>query len=294
MAVALVTGTSTGIGFATAVAFARAGHDVYATMRHPDRAPELASTAAKDKLPIKILPMDVDDDASVVKATAQVLAGGGRIDVLVNNAGIDLKGPIEELPLAEFRRVMETNYFGALRCIQAVVPGMRARRSGHIINVTSIAGRVSVASQAPYAASKWALEAASEALAQEVKSFGIHVSIVEPGVIATPIFDKRREVPANTRYPQERRLNALFNASLKQPISPLLIADKIVEIVESKTWKLRHPVGPDAEPFLAYRASMTDEQWVDLHSIESDQEWAAVLKRDIGLDVVLPSEPELA
>jgi NAD(P)-dependent dehydrogenase (short-subunit alcohol dehydrogenase family) len=294
MAVALVTGTSTGIGLATAVAFARAGHDVYATMRHPDRAPELASTAAKDTLPIKILPMDVDDDASVVKATAQVLAGGGRIDVLVNNAGIDLKGPIEELPLAEFRRVMETNYFGALRCIQAVVPRMRARRSGHVINVTSIAGRVSVASQAPYAASKWALEAASEALAQEVKSFGIHVSIVEPGVIATPIFDKRREVPANTRYPQERRLNAFFNASLKQPISPLLVADKIVEIVESKTWKLRHPVGPDAEPLLAFCASMTDEQWVDLHSIESDQEWAAVLKRDIGLDVVLPSEPELA
>jgi NAD(P)-dependent dehydrogenase (short-subunit alcohol dehydrogenase family) len=263
-------------------------------MRHPDRAPELASTAAKDKFLIKILPMDVDDDASVVKATAQVLACGGRIDVLVNNAGIDLKGPIEELPLAEFRRVMETNYFGALRCIQAVVPGMRARRSGHIINVTSIAGRVSVSSQAPYAASKWALEAASEALAQEVKSFGIHVSIVEPGVIATPIFDKRREVPANTRYPQERRLNALFNASLKQPISPFLVADKIVEIVESKTWKLRHPVGPDAEPLLALRASMTDEQWVDLHSIESDQEWAAVIKRDIGLDVVLPSEPGLA
>jgi len=288
MAIALVTGTSTGIGFATAVAFGRAGHEVYATMRRPDRAPELASTAAKDKLPIKILPMDVDDDASVVNAIAQVLAGGGRIDVLVNNAGIDLKGPIEELPVAEFRRVMETNYFGALRCIQGVVPEMRARRSGHIINVTSVAGRLSLASQAPYAASKWALEAASEALAQEVKLFGIHVSIVEPGLIATPILDKRREVPANTRYPQERRLNALFNASLKQPISPFLVADKIVEIVKYETWKLRHPVGPDAEPILAYRASMTDEQWVDLHSLKSDQEWAAVIKRDLGLEVVLP------
>ena len=288
MAIALVTGTSTGIGFATAVAFGRAGHEVYATMRRPDRAPELASTAAKDKLPIKILPMDVDDDASVVNAIAQVLVGGGRIDVLVNNAGIDLKGPIEELPLAEFRRVMETNYFGALRCIQGVVPEMRARRSGHIINVTSVAGRLSLASQAPYAASKWALEAASEALAQEVKLFGIHVSIVEPGLIATPILDKRREVPANTRYPQERRLNALFNASLKQPISPFLVADKIVEIVKYETWKLRHPVGPDAEPILAYRASMTDEQWIDLHSLKSDQEWAAVIKRDLGLEVVLP------
>ena len=293
MAVALVTGSSTGIGFATAVAFARTAYEVYATMRHPERASELTATAAKDKLPIKILPMDVDDDVSVVKALAQAMAGGGRIDVLVNNAGIDLKGPIEELPLAEFRRVMETNYFGALRCIQAVVPEMRAQRSGSIINVSSVAGRLSVASQAPYAASKWALEAASEALAQEVKSFGIRVSIIEPGAIATPIFDKRREVPANTRYPQERRLNALFNASLKQPISPFLVADKIVEIVESKTWKLRHPVGPDAEPLLAYRASMSDEQWVDLHSLKSDQEWAAVIKRDIGLDVALPSDSGL-
>lgn len=291
MAVALVTGTSTGIGFATAVAFARAGYEVYATMRHPDRALELASTTAKDKLPIKILPMDVDDDASVAKAIAQIVAGGGSIDVLVNNAGIALMGPVEELPIADFRRVMETNYFGALRCIQAVLPGMRARRSGYIINVTSVAGRLSVAPHAPYASSKWALEAASEALAQEVKRFGIHVSIIEPGTIETPIFGKRREVPANTRYPQERRLNALFNASLKQPISPFLVAEKIVEVVESKSWKLRHPVGPDAEPLIAYRASMTDEQWVDLHALESDQEWAAVIKRDIGLDVVLASKP---
>lgn len=289
MAVVLVTGTSTGIGFATAVAFGRAGHDVYATMRHPDRAPELASTAAKEKLPIRILPMDVDDDASVVKATAQVLASSGRIDVLVNNAGIEVSGAIEELPLAEFRRAMETNYFGALRCIQAAVPGMRVRRSGHIVNIASVVGRVSMSPQAPYAASKWALEAVSEALAQEVKPFGIHVSIVEPGVIATPLLEKRREVPANTGYPQERRLNALFNASLKQPISPFLIAGKIVEIVESKSWKLRHPLGPDAEPFLALRASMTDEQWVDLHSIENDQEWAAVIKQDLGLDVVVSS-----
>ena len=104
-------------------------------MRNPDRAPELASIAAKERLPIKVLPMDVDNDASVGKAVAGVLAESGRIDVLVNNAGIAVTGPVEELPLAEFRRVMETNYFGALRCIQAVVRGMRERRSGHIINV---------------------------------------------------------------------------------------------------------------------------------------------------------------
>ena len=173
MAVIFITGSSTGIGLATAVAFGRARHDVYATMRNPDRAPELASIAAKERLPIKILPMDVDSDTSVGKAVAGALAESGRIDVLVNNAGIAVTGPVEELPLAEFRRVMETNYFGALRCIQAVVRGMRERRSGYIINVSSIQGRISIPSYAAYAASKWALEAASEALAQETKSFGL-------------------------------------------------------------------------------------------------------------------------
>jgi NAD(P)-dependent dehydrogenase (short-subunit alcohol dehydrogenase family) len=287
MAVIFITGSSTGIGLATAIAFGRAGHDVYATMRNPDRAPELASIAAKERLPIKVLPMDVDNDASVDKAVAEVLAESGRIDVLVNNAGIAVTGPVEELPLAEFRRVMETNYFGALRCIQAVVRGMRERREGHIINVSSIQGRISIPSYAAYAASKWALEAASEALAQEAKSFGIKVSIVEPGMIATSVWDKRREVPASTRYRQERRIQALVNALLKQPVTPFVVADKIVEIVQSKIWKLRHTVGPDAEPTLQYRASMTDEQWVDLQSVESDQEWLAIVKRDFGVDVDL-------
>jgi NAD(P)-dependent dehydrogenase (short-subunit alcohol dehydrogenase family) len=287
MAVIFITGSSTGIGLATAVAFGRAGHDVYATMRNPDRAPELASIAAKERLPLKVLPMDVDNDALVGKTVAGVLAESGRIDVLVNNAGIAVTGPVEELPLAEFRRVMETNYFGALRCIQAVVRGMRERRSGHIINVSSIQGRISIPSYAAYAASKWALEAASEALAQETKSFGIKVSIVEPGMIATPVWDKRRDIPANTHYRQERRIQALVNALLKQPVSAFVVADKIVEIVQSKTWKLRHTVGPDAEPTLQYRASMSDEQWVYMQSVESDQEWLAIVKRDLGVAVDL-------
>jgi NAD(P)-dependent dehydrogenase (short-subunit alcohol dehydrogenase family) len=287
MAVVLITGTSTGIGLATAVAFGRAGYDVYATMRNPDRAPELASVAAKERLPVKVLAMDVDDDASVGRAIAGVLADKGRIDVLVNNAGIGAGGPVEELPLSDFRQTMETNYFGALRCIQAVIPGMRERRSGHIVNVSSVAGRLAGPAHAPYTASKWALEALSESLAAELKVLGIRVSIVEPGVIATAIFGKQRQIPANTRYPHERRLIALFDASLKHPVSPSVVGDKMVEIVQSYTWKLRHPVGPDAEPFLQYRASMSDEQWVDLMSVETDQEWAAIVKRDFGLDVDL-------
>src|SRR5262249_13186495 len=125
----------------------------------------------------------------------------GHIDVLVNNAGVGGGGSIEELPIQFFREVMETNYFGALRCIKALIPSMRERRSGCIINVTSIAGRMAIAPAAPYAASKWAFEALSECLAQEKKAFNVRVAIVEPGVIATPIFSKGRLFPHTSPYP---------------------------------------------------------------------------------------------
>src|SRR3990172_2234533 len=210
MAAAIITGTSTGIGYATAVTLARAGHDVFATMRQPDRAPELQSIAREEKLPITILAMDVDHDDSVRIAVQKVFEARGRIDVLVNNAGIGIHGAIEELPLSEFRRNMETNFFGALRCIQAVVPTMREQRRGCIVNVTSVAGRIASTPQAPYTASKFALEAASEVLAQEVKRFNVRVAIVEPGIIETAIFGKLPKISSNTRYSGERRLLALF------------------------------------------------------------------------------------
>jgi NAD(P)-dependent dehydrogenase (short-subunit alcohol dehydrogenase family) len=138
MPIALVTGSSTGIGLGTAVALGRAGYKVYGTMRHPERAPELAAIARSEKLPIEILAMDVDDDRSVSNTIAKVLTEAGRIDALINNAGIHTSGAIEEVPLADFRRVMETNYFGVLRCIQAVLPAMREQGSGHIVNISSV------------------------------------------------------------------------------------------------------------------------------------------------------------
>jgi NAD(P)-dependent dehydrogenase (short-subunit alcohol dehydrogenase family) len=287
MPVTLVTGTSTGIGLATALAFGHAQHQVYATMRHPDAAPELSTVARSQKLPIKILAMDVDDDHSVSTTIAKVLAEAGRIDVLVNNAGIHASGAIEEIPLAAFRRVMETNYFGVLRCIQAVLPGMRERRYGHIVNVSSIGGRIAGMSQGPYTASKFALEAISDELAPEVKPFGIRVALVEPGVTVTPIFDKFRQIPPNGHYRLERRMNALFAALAKQQTPPSLVAEKIVEIVQTQSWKLRHPTGPDAEGFLQYRAAISDEQWIDMRAIESDQDFAAAVKRDFGIDLDL-------
>jgi NAD(P)-dependent dehydrogenase (short-subunit alcohol dehydrogenase family) len=288
MAIAFVTGTSTGIGLATAVTLARGGHTVYATMRDPKRgAGEIQKIAAKENLPLTVLPLDVDDDASVKAGVARALAQSGRVDVLVNNAGIGMRGSVEELPVAEFKRAMETNFFGALRCIQAVVPGMRDRRHGVIVNVSSVAGRFSSAPQAPYAASKWALEAASESLAQEVKPFGIRVAIVEPGVIATPIFDKAPHGETDqSLYPHTRRLTALFAAAIKNAPSPYVVGEAIRGIVESNSWQLRYPVGPDAAALLAWRASMTDEQWVDYAAV-TDEEWVARVKRDFGMDVEL-------
>ena len=186
MASVLITGTSSGIGLATALALGRKGHHVYATMRNPSRSPELGERAAQEKLPIEISVMDVDSDSSVKTAIANIQKDAGHIDVLVNNAGVEGNGSVEETALAEFRAVMETNYFGALRCMQAVVPDMRKRKSGCIINVSSVAGRIANSPFAPYTASKFALEALSDTLAQEMKMFNVRVAIVEPGIIDTP------------------------------------------------------------------------------------------------------------
>ena len=138
---------------------------------------------------------------------------------------------------------------------------------------------------AAYAASKFALEAASEALAQEVKPFNIRVALVEPGVIATPIFDKYRDSPKDTPYPGERRIMALFRASLKQPVSPFVVAEKIRDIVSSGSWKLRHPAGPDAESVMQWRADMSDEDWVSFWAVPDDDAWCTQVERDLGIDV---------
>ena len=286
MAIAVVTGSSTGIGQATAVTLARAGHTVYATMRSPQTGgEELRRLTAQENLSLRITALDVDSDESVRQAFDVILSEANRIDVLVNNAGIGHVGAVEELPLEAFRATMETNFFGALRCIQAVVPGMRERRSGCIVNITSVAGRFSVAPQAPYASSKFALEALSECLAQEMKLFNVRVAIVEPGVIATPIFGKMPPPPPS-RYPHTRRLTELFRASLENPVSPYLVGEKVREIVDSDSWQLRHPVGPDAAGLLAWRASMTDEQWVASAAV-TDEEWVSHVRQNFGLNVSL-------
>ncbi len=279
----LITGTSKGIGYAAALAFARAGHQVFAAMRDPQRSPQLAQTAAAEGLPIHVSVMDVDSDESVAASVAKIREQAGGVDVLVNNAGIEASGSIEELPLDVFRRIMETNYFGAIRCIQAVVGEMRERRGGCIINISSVAGKISNSPLTPYAASKWALEALTEGLAQEMKTYNVRVALVEPGIIDTAMARRIGEPPPKAAYPQVYRFSRLFAASLQNPVEPSLVADKILEVAQDDGAVLRHPVGPDAEPFLAWRASMSDEDWV-AWGAQNDEDWYASVERDFGLD----------
>ena len=267
MASVLITGASKGIGFETALAFARAGYQVYATMRNPSQSPALAETAARENLPIAISAMDVDSDESVNNAIAAILKHG-PIDILVNNAGVEGRCSVEEQPLSEFRAIMETNYFGAIRCIQQLLPQMRQRRSGCIINVSSVAGRISCPPLTAYCASKWALEALSEGLAGEVKSFNVRVALVEPGIIDTSMARRLEDPASDSAYGHSARFSVMFANSLKNPVPPSLVAAKILEVAQSGTSQLRHPVGPDAIPLLQMRSRQTDEEWIDMNAAD--------------------------
>jgi NAD(P)-dependent dehydrogenase (short-subunit alcohol dehydrogenase family) len=275
----LITGASSGIGLATALELGRAGHRVIATMRHPRRAPQLGENAKRERLPIEIRTLDVDSDDSVRACFAGI---GESIDALVNNAGVERHGSIEELPMDAFVATMNTNYLGAVRCIKAILPAMRAARKGCIVNVSSVSGRIASSPLGPYSASKFALEAISEALAGEVKPFNIRVAIVEPGIQDTKMA-RALEDPPQSAYPQTVRFAGLFRASLASPTPPETTARVIREIIESGTWKLRHPSGPDAVPFLNWRAAMNDEQWVDWNA-QDDEAWYSRVQTDFGLN----------
>ena len=283
MKTVIITGANRGIGLDTALTFARAGYNVYATMRKPDKAIILKEMMDKENLSITMMQMDVDNDQSVTNCLNQVQDECGAVDVIINNAGIERHGAIEEMDLSVFKEVMETNYFGVIRCVKAVLPLMREANKGCIINIASVAGHISSSPLAPYAASKFALEAFSEALAQEVKSFNIRVGIIEPGIINTDMANDIQHGDADSLYPQSLRFGGMFRASLEHPTSPTLVADTILKVVQSNTWKLRHPVGPDAQPFLDWRASMTDEQWVDWNAAP-DEEWYDAVQESFGLD----------
>jgi NAD(P)-dependent dehydrogenase (short-subunit alcohol dehydrogenase family) len=284
MASVLITGSSQGIGLAAALVLARAGHTVHATMRNPVRAPELGEIAAKESLPIHVSVMDVDSDSSVTDAISAIQAEHGPIDVLVNNAGIEIMGSVEELELSRIRAAMETNFFGTLRTMQAVLPSMRERRSGSIINVGSVSGLMSISPAGAYSATKWAGEALTEALAQETKGFNIRVAMIEPGAIATEMAVRLGRGTPPSLYPNINRMNRLTKGAFANASSPYLVADKVLEIIDSGTWVIRHRVGPDVDAFMDWRDSVTDEEWADWGALD-DEAWYESVETRFGANL---------
>ena len=286
MAVVLITGTSSGIGLATALHFARLGDDVHAGVRNPDASAELKAAIDKEQLLVRLVAIDVDDTGSVQRGVQQVLDRAGRIDVLVNNAGIGGGGPIEDVPVDWAKTLFETNYFGVIRMVQAVLPSMRERRSGAIVNVSSIAGRLAIAGHGHYSAVKHAMEAASEALAHEVQGFGIRVAIVEPGVVVTPIFSKAKRFadPASPYFEHVRRLLLFYQMQMKMPSQPADVAAIIHEAVTTKTPRLRWLVGEDARRLDAGRRRLTDEEYVAGAAPMPDAAYLDLMRRNYGFE----------
>ncbi len=289
MPITLVTGTSTGIGFATALHFARHGHRVVATMRNLGKAAPLEEAARAEQLPLVVRELDVTRPDSIARAMAETRDREGPVDVLVNNAGVGGATPLELVPEDEHRAMFEANYWGPVRMIQAVLPSMRERRSGCIVNVTSIAGRVATPNQIPYSASKHALAAASEALAHEVAAFGIRVAIIEPGVIQTAIFENSAGA---TRYDKAspyrqimRRNGKLFAAGFRNPGRPETVAEVIYDAATTGRPRLRYPVGTDAEGLAAGRARISDEEWVAMGGELSDADYNGRFKRYFGIEL---------
>ena len=263
--VAIVTGASSGIGEATALRLQKQGFIVYAAARRIDRLEKLADSHPS----IKALKLDLVDDASIQAAVAKVVAEQGRIDVLVNNAGYGSYGAIEDTTIEEAKRQFEVNVFGAVRLAQLVLPHMRKQRSGHIINITSIGGKIYTPLGGWYHATKHALEGLSDCLRLECEPFGISVAIIEPGSIATEwsgIAAKqvRETSGGSSAYAKQAEIVAKGmedETNGKRASPPSVIADAIGKIVATKRPKTRYAVGFAAVPLIWLREHVSDRMF---------------------------------
>jgi NAD(P)-dependent dehydrogenase (short-subunit alcohol dehydrogenase family) len=257
-AVALVTGASSGFGLLSCLQFAASGYQVVAAMRDLSKQTHLEAEAKKRGVAafIRTVKMDVTDEGEIRSAVTEIIESYGRIDVLVNNAGYAQGGFVEDVELGEWRRQMDTNFFGLIAVTQAVLPYMRARSSGTLINVSSVSGRIGFPGYAPYSASKHAVEGFSEALRLELLPYGIRVTLVEPGSYQTAIWQKGFERVSGLGEgegvkpsPYASRLQAVLRYSRQaseQAGDPMDVARLIVRIAGMKHPKLRYPIGRDA------------------------------------------------
>jgi len=246
----LVTGASSGIGLEIAVFLARQGYRVYATMRNLDRRGELDAAAARHKVQLDVLQLDITDDASVREAVRTIASRSGELYGLVNNAGAILRGYFEDVSDQELRSVFEANVFGTMALTRAVLPMMRAAHRGRVIIMSSTGGRLGSPGNSAYCASKFALEGFAECLQQEMVLFGVQVSLVEPGIVSTELFGRNRHIASGAMAADSayrdwfQRLEQLTDDEVKSAVvTPTDVAEVVFEILEAKRPRLRYLVG---------------------------------------------------
>ena len=267
--VSIVTGSSSGIGLETALMFARNGYVTYATMRTPEKGALIKNAVEKENLPIKVVQLDVTDDKSLKNAIDHVTSEDGRIDVLVNNAGYGLVGALEELSIEEIKAQYETNFFGLVRVIQAVLPTMRKQRSGRILNLSSGAGLFGYPGGSAYVSTKFAVEGLSESIAYELEPFGIKVILIEPGFVKTNfansmLISKKAQDPISSYSQMIQRIAASSNELAKSGSSAELVANVILDAATNPNPRLRYLVGKDVEAWAASKKSMDESEFFNM------------------------------
>lgn len=263
----LVTGCSSGIGLATCHVLSRNNFMTYGTVRNLSKAKKIQDLINRENLSLKILRLDVNDNQSIKLAVKKILTDTGRIDVLINNAGYGMFGPVEEITTQEVKKQFETNFFGTIRLIKAIVPIMRKQGNGTIVNISSMVGRFGVPLNSAYVSSKFAVEGLSESISFELEEFGIRVIVIEPGVVKSDFFHNVKVKGMNLESPyhklMERRVNFLDKAIKNSLTSSYDVADTILEALNSKDPKFRYVIGNDATNSLRMRNSLSDRKFME-------------------------------
>jgi NAD(P)-dependent dehydrogenase (short-subunit alcohol dehydrogenase family) len=261
--VAIVTGSSSGIGQEIALTLARDGFLTYSTMRNPMKGEYLKSLSDKEKLSLKIAQLDVTKETSVKDTIKSISAEATRIDILVNNAGYGLVGAFEDLQMEEIKAQFETNLFGLIRTTQAVLPIMRKQKSGTIVNISSGAGRFGFPGGSVYVSTKFAVEGLSESMSYELEPFGIKVILIEPGFIKTNFQQAMiRSQDPNSPYSQMmQKRAAVSNQFFQSGSAPELVAKVVLTAINNPNPNLRYLVGKDVEEWVKSKESMTDAEF---------------------------------
>lgn len=285
MTATLITGCSTGIGLATAIHLAGRGHSVYASVRDLATSEGLRGATEEAGVALTVLSLDVDSPESIRAGVERVVEEAGRVDVLVNNAGVGDLWAVEDTTETDLLQMFRTNVFGPIALIRAVLPGMRAAGSGTIVNVSSVSARIVSAFSGPYAATKCALEAITQAVAVEGAAHGIRCVAIEPGFTQTPMLEKALSSLPSAEGPYSTVagfIRALYEDGTETGGNPIDVARTIEAAIESEETVIQHPVGAAAEWVINGRAAASDQDWVDLWTRTTEEEFGSRFQELFG------------